>query len=308
MTENISDNNNKKTSFGEYDELIKRIKEDHAIQAREYIPRLCYALKEEDSNLSNEDIKERIKKDLVDVWSLRTVYENIPEEFKDEQKQEAGKQKKKSAAVVQQKDTEERPITISLTTNGKPSNYDEEVKQIYHDPERNNNNNHQTTPNVELLGVIKDKDLEIGRLKEQMQEQKQHIDELIKSVNAATSIKQADKSTTPVTQTLEYKTLLAEKSILDERVNELEQLLKRDIQTNPAIGFQTASKLKQSPIDTLAAVKAENEITTITHIIPNEIHFPASKIGRFFIEGRNVKDKMILHIDENAVVTGWTVS
>jgi hypothetical protein len=54
-------------------------------------PKLCQALREEDKNLSNEDIRDRVEKDCAYIWSKSTIRTYIPDEFKDLQKQEAGR-------------------------------------------------------------------------------------------------------------------------------------------------------------------------------------------------------------------------
>ena len=59
--------------------------------ARTWIPRLCQALKEENSEMSNEDIRDRVEKDCAYIWSKSTIRTYIPDEFKDLQKQEAGR-------------------------------------------------------------------------------------------------------------------------------------------------------------------------------------------------------------------------
>ncbi len=70
-------------------QLLRQIKREHQAKAKEFIPQLCYALKNEDAFLSNEDIRDRIKKDLIDIWSKTTIQNNIPDEFKDKAKQSA---------------------------------------------------------------------------------------------------------------------------------------------------------------------------------------------------------------------------
>ena len=84
--EEVSQIENKKTC---YDELLKQIKKEHQAKAKEFIPRLCYALQNEGSFLSNEDIRDRIKKDLIDIWSKTTIQNNIPNEFKNKAKHAA---------------------------------------------------------------------------------------------------------------------------------------------------------------------------------------------------------------------------
>jgi hypothetical protein len=74
-----------------YDSLLEQAKAAGTEAARTWIPKLCYALKDEDKNLSKEDIKDRVEKDCVEIWSKSTIRTYIPDEFKDVQKQEAGR-------------------------------------------------------------------------------------------------------------------------------------------------------------------------------------------------------------------------
>ena len=94
MTEKNYLDKNKK--YNEYDRLLKELKDDHRLKASKYIPKLCYALRDEDQNLTKHDISERIRKDLVDIWSRSTVSAYMPDEFKEEQQKEAGKLSHKS--------------------------------------------------------------------------------------------------------------------------------------------------------------------------------------------------------------------
>jgi hypothetical protein len=62
-------------------------------------------LKEEDPNLSNDDIYDRILKDCVDIWQRKTIIDNMPEELKDKERQASGRrgaeeQKKKRILKV----------------------------------------------------------------------------------------------------------------------------------------------------------------------------------------------------------------
>ena len=74
-----------------YDQLLEQAKAAGLESAKTWIPKLCNALKEEDKNLSNEDIRDRVEKDCVEIWSKGTIRIHIPDEFKDPQKQEAGR-------------------------------------------------------------------------------------------------------------------------------------------------------------------------------------------------------------------------
>ena len=190
-------------------------------------------------------------------------------------------------------------MVANYAQNNKPANYDEEIKQIYHDPERNGNN-HDIQPNDTVLrwmDLARDKDLEIGQLKEQLTEQKQQIQELIKSVNAMADNKK-DKKPSAITETLEYKTLNTEKTILEQRITELEQIVKESMKTNPSIGFQSATNLVEQPM-------ISNDITTITTTIPDQVEFPSDLFTRFFIATRNVKKSIFLKINRDSKVEGW---
>jgi hypothetical protein len=81
----------KETKYSNYNRLLEQAREAGASTARVWIPKLCQALREEDKNLSNEDIKDRVEKDCAYIWSKSTIRTYIPDEFKDLQKQEAGR-------------------------------------------------------------------------------------------------------------------------------------------------------------------------------------------------------------------------
>jgi hypothetical protein len=81
----------KETKYSNYNRLLEQAREAGASTARAWIPKLCQALREEDKNLSNEDIRDRVEKDCAYIWSKSTIRTYIPDEFKDPQKQEAGR-------------------------------------------------------------------------------------------------------------------------------------------------------------------------------------------------------------------------
>jgi hypothetical protein len=74
-----------------YDDFLKQLKEDHKTTAQMAIKQLYLLLKEEDPNLSNDDIYDRILKDCLVIWAKATVIENMPDELKDSERQEAGR-------------------------------------------------------------------------------------------------------------------------------------------------------------------------------------------------------------------------
>lgn len=61
----------------EYDELLKeaRAKTEAFFKstAKEYIPKMYQALRDENRNLTPKDARDRIEKDCFDIWSKRTA-------------------------------------------------------------------------------------------------------------------------------------------------------------------------------------------------------------------------------------------
>ena len=80
--------------MSKYDDLLNEAKakaEAFALTAREYIPKMYNALREEDPNMSPDDARDRIQKDCVGIWSRRTILDALPSEAKDPKKQKAGR-------------------------------------------------------------------------------------------------------------------------------------------------------------------------------------------------------------------------
>src|ERR687897_32370 len=73
---------NKKMS---YDELLKQVRGG----AKLLIPKMCAALKRENPNYSNYDIREIVTKDCIETWQKATIRDALPEEYKDKQKADA---------------------------------------------------------------------------------------------------------------------------------------------------------------------------------------------------------------------------
>jgi hypothetical protein len=89
----------------EYDKLLEEVRikaEAFRSTAREYIPKMYWALRDENSNLTPEDARDRIENDCIDIWSKRTILDALPDEAKDLKKQKAGRlsQKEANSAAV----------------------------------------------------------------------------------------------------------------------------------------------------------------------------------------------------------------
>jgi hypothetical protein len=74
-----------------YNDFLKQLKENHKTTAQMAINQLYLLLKEEDPDLSNDDIYDRILKDCLVIWARATVIENMPDELKDSEQQESGR-------------------------------------------------------------------------------------------------------------------------------------------------------------------------------------------------------------------------
>ena len=79
-------NVNEKNGLQKYDALLEEVKknaEKFRSTAKEYIPKMYWALRNEYSNVTPEDARDRIEKDCVGIWSKRTLLDALPEEAKD---------------------------------------------------------------------------------------------------------------------------------------------------------------------------------------------------------------------------------
>jgi hypothetical protein len=88
-----------------YEELLKEVRiklEAFNIRtAKKYIPKLWEALKNENPNLTRKDLRDKIEKDCLEIWSERRILEALPDEAKDQKKQKFGRlsQKKRISAA-----------------------------------------------------------------------------------------------------------------------------------------------------------------------------------------------------------------
>ena len=111
--------------MAEYDELLEQVHNigtAHRSKARQYIPKMYWALRNENSNLTPEDARDRIETDCVDIWSKRTILDALPDEAKDLEKQKAGRlsQKKANSAAVSAAPEKKEEEEIMIDTQGKP--------------------------------------------------------------------------------------------------------------------------------------------------------------------------------------------
>lgn len=122
-----------------YDELLAEARKKASGTAKEYIPRLYHILVDEE-NKTPEDARGIIEHDLIEYWAKSTVRKFLPQETKDEIKQEAGKkgaEKKKIMLLTdgssarmefQQKPEEEELIKKDVPVKDSEDFYEEYKK------------------------------------------------------------------------------------------------------------------------------------------------------------------------------------
>jgi hypothetical protein len=128
--------------LSEYDDILEKAREaaeQFRSTAKEFIPKMYKALRNENHNISPEDARDRIEKDCVGIWSRRTILDALPDEAKNQEKQKSGRlrqkernsaafsaapspqqeeQKKIVVAAVQGKSVEEdTPLTSDMNTS-----------------------------------------------------------------------------------------------------------------------------------------------------------------------------------------------
>jgi hypothetical protein len=84
-----------------YDDILKeartKVQAFRQMTAREYIPRMYWALRDENPHISPEDARDRIDKDCFGMWEKRTILDALPDEAKDLKKQKSGRLSQKKA-------------------------------------------------------------------------------------------------------------------------------------------------------------------------------------------------------------------
>ena len=83
-----------------YDELLEQARQRadaFRSTAKEFIPKMYKALRDEDPNISPGDARDRIEKDCIGIWSKRTILDALPNEAKDPEKQKSGRLSQRKA-------------------------------------------------------------------------------------------------------------------------------------------------------------------------------------------------------------------
>jgi hypothetical protein len=75
------------TGYSTYDQLLEQARGT----AKYWIPKLCEALRRESSEMSNDDIRDRVTQDCLPIWQKSTIRNALPNEYKHTEKAQAGK-------------------------------------------------------------------------------------------------------------------------------------------------------------------------------------------------------------------------
>jgi hypothetical protein len=73
--------------YSKYDQLLEQARGS----AKHWIPKLCQALREANSVISNEDIRKRVTQDCLSTWLRPTINNALPKEFKNKERSQTGK-------------------------------------------------------------------------------------------------------------------------------------------------------------------------------------------------------------------------
>ena len=120
-----------------YDDLLEEVRSRavaYISTAKIYIPKMYNALMNESKDISPEDARDRIEKDCFGIWAKRTILDALPDEAKNQKKQESGRlgQKKRNFAAVSAA-PEDGAAKIILDTSGRPIDERSTIKKSLED-------------------------------------------------------------------------------------------------------------------------------------------------------------------------------
>ena len=80
------------TDYADYNGLLQLARNAGEMLAKTWIPRLCDQLKKENPEMSNDDVKDIVTRDCSDIWSKATIRKFMPEEYKNPERVETGRE------------------------------------------------------------------------------------------------------------------------------------------------------------------------------------------------------------------------
>jgi hypothetical protein len=121
------------TEYLKYDQLLERARGT----AKYWIPKLCEALRRENSEMSNDDIRERVTHDCLPIWQKSTIRDALPNEYKQAEKAQAGKkgrQKQLDQASGTVMITEEAEVPARMRAENGPNSPAGKKLQTFNKP------------------------------------------------------------------------------------------------------------------------------------------------------------------------------
>lgn len=198
--------------FESFDQIKEKIKNDflrYQKSAKTYIPKCVDALKVEQPERTKDEIKDIILKEFLQYWTRKTIMDALGDEYKDKEKQEAGKQsqegKQKVAAEMisaknsQQTVTEDENITTTNNDedNNKENNQNKELEDWYKHKQQDTKNKESglelEQPEPKQASPREIPQYDVLQLKEQQTQKQLLQEERIKSQNLAKQLEQEKK-------------------------------------------------------------------------------------------------------------------
>ena len=123
------------SKYVDYNGLVELARQTAIEHAKEWIPKLCEALRRENPEMSMEDIRETVANDCADFWSRATIRKWMPDEYKDEMAAALAKKKHEKDRLLSvteggQQFTNENVAGKNLTQEGSFSSTEQESESF----------------------------------------------------------------------------------------------------------------------------------------------------------------------------------
>ena len=120
------------SDYADYNGLVELARRTATEAAERLIPKLCEQLHKENPELSKEDVRETVTNDCKDFWLRATIIKFMPDEYKDPQKQEAGRkrQEKRLEEPIPARPVPAENSSVSSTEQESES-FDRPRKDVY---------------------------------------------------------------------------------------------------------------------------------------------------------------------------------
>jgi hypothetical protein len=174
--------------------------------AEYWIPRLCAALRRENPNYTNYDIREIVMKDCLEIWQKGTIVNSLPDEYKDKAKAQASrlgrqKQLEQAGGLV----TEGGDVSTESWTGSGSSGPVEDVSEDFDSMNRGPDVITETEKVKRLENRLNESEAERGLLRQEIETLKNDVKVL------------SEKSTPELLKELQEKFSVDQPGILDAK-------------------------------------------------------------------------------------------